>query len=158
MRRFCVFLLIIILTLVATPSQAASYKLTIYYDYNIFFALSAADERVAELDSGETTCFAVLAVAALRGYDPENLSPLMVGTNYKVKNESGKVIASGKFKPKTSRPGGMGSGICRTEVTLSLPKATFYDVEISKGIVLISGIPFKVFKKNVAKVDIFDWN
>jgi hypothetical protein len=97
-------------------------------------------------------------VASFRDYDPENLSPLLVSTNYKVRNESGRIIASGKFKPKTSRPEGVGSATCRAEVTLSLPKAKFYDVEITGRQILISGFPFTKFKKNQAKVNIFDWN
>ena len=40
----------------------------------------------------------------------------------------------------------------------SLPKAKFYDVIDTEGTVLISGFPFSKFKKNVAKIDIWDWN
>jgi hypothetical protein len=157
MKR-CFTILLIGFLMEPMPAQAASYKLTVYYDFQIALAFPEPDWFVEDLDNGEQTCESILTVASIRGYDPENLDPLLGNTNYKVKNESGRVIASGKFNPKISRPGGQGSGTCRAEVTLSFPKAKFYDVQTSDGDTLISGFPFKNFKKNRAKVNIFDWN
>jgi hypothetical protein len=160
MKKVLLVLMIWVLALTSSPVQAASYKLTIFYDMGLYYAYSqsTADLFVEQLDTGEQTCEALLGVAAFRGYDTENLTPLLRNTNYKIKNESGKTIASGKFRPKTSRPGGTGSDICRVEITLSMPKAKFYDVEISGGQVLISGFPFTKFKKNQARINFFDWN
>ena len=92
-----------VLVLNASPVQASSYRLTIFYDMGLYYAYSqsTADLFVEELDTGEQNCEVMLGIAAFRGYDTENLTPLLRNTHYKVKNESGKTIASGKFKPKT---------------------------------------------------------
>jgi hypothetical protein len=160
MKKILSIFLVALFTIIPSSAEAATYKLTVYFDLELYnaFAGMTADSFVEDLDNKEQTCTSLLMVAALRQYDTENLNPLIMGDNYKVKNESGRVIASGKFKSKTSRPGGPGSSTCRAEVTLSLPRAKFYDVVDSDGETLISGFPFSKFKKNAAKVNIWDWN
>ena len=138
MKKLVASFLIIVFSLISTPAEATSYKLTIYYDLEV---ANLSDSSIEDLDSGDQSCSSLLMFAALTKYDPENLNPLLMGANYKVKNESARIIASGKFKSKTTRPGGQGSGTCRVEATLSLPKAKFYDVEISSKHELMSAAP-----------------
>lgn len=160
MRKFSALIIILACSLIPVPAHAVTYKLTINYDLDLYdaFAESSADKFVGQLDSGESECSTFVTVAVIRQYDPDILDPLFYDRRYKVKNESGKVISSGKFKSKVSRPDGLESSICRVSVTVSLPKAKFYDVIDTEGTVLISGFPFSKFKKNVAKIDIWDWN
>ena len=160
MKRLSIAIVAILCLIFAVPAEASTYKLTIRFELELYmaFAQMTADQFVEDLDSGEQTCSSLMMVASMRGYDPDNLDPLVMGQNFKIKNESGKIISSGKFKPQYSRPGGNGGVVCRVQATISMPKAKFYDVVDSDGNVLVSGFPFSKFKKNVATINIWDWN
>jgi hypothetical protein len=156
-----VFTFIILIGLnIITPANAASYSLTLRYEVNLYlaFAETTAGKFVKDLDAGEKNCKSLVIAATAMGYDPEYLDPLAYGRSYIVKNESGKTIASGKFRPKFSRPGEEGDAICRVDAKISLPKAKFYDIVDRDGNNLISGFPFSKFKKNKVTVEVLDWN
>ncbi len=158
MKRLSIFIALSLMTLQALPAYAGTYQLTIRYDFNIAIAFAGSEYFIEDLDAGEQTCDSVLAVASLQGYDPANLDPILDEVNYRAKNESGKVISSGKFRAIVSRPGGMGSAICRVQTTIKLPKAKFYDLVDSKGNTIIAGLPLSKFKKGKLSINIFDWN
>lgn len=161
MKNLVKFSVIGSLLLLPMPSaQAISYQLTITETYNIAEYFYSPEDKVAELDSGESTCKDLLMLMSAV-YKEESIDPFYYEKKATVKNESGKTITVVPLKSKYKR---ISDYECAFTSTVTLPKAKFYSFyagsvyKAKPGTFLIlESIPFSVFKKNKATISLFDY-
>jgi hypothetical protein len=153
-------LLASLLLLPISSAQAVSYKLTITETYNIAEYMYSAEDYVAKLDSGESTCKDILMLISAV-YKEESIDPFYYEKKATVKNESGKTIAVVPLKSKYKR---VSDYECAFTSTVTLPKAkyySFYAGSVYKAkpgtFLIIESVPFSVFKKNKATISLFDY-